>query len=102
MAFFYAEDRHDTGALFGSKEKFKGLMIGINTAELGEPDRSMLITGWANDGSQSYDHLTQRTRFAGCRAKRPTSTHETIMRIRYEKEVLIVEVWLLTLHLTTI
>lgn len=95
MAIWYAKDRLQNGAVFGSKDHFQGLAIILDTySNHNGPHNHQhpYISAMVNNGSLSYDHDRDgtHTQLAGCEAKFRNVDYDTMISIRYENDVLTV------------
>jgi len=93
FAFWYAKDRMVTGPVFGSKDLFSGLAIIVDTySNHNGPHNHQhpYISAMVNNGSLSYDHDRDgtHTQLAGCEARFRNVEFETLVKIRYENDVL--------------
>lgn len=71
LAWFFTENAEPSGLLYGSNEKFKGLMIGFDSFDDDLSKDNPIIMAWVNNGTGVFSHDTdgKGTRQAGCRAK---------------------------------
>lgn len=93
FAFWYAKDRMIAGPVFGSKDLFSGLAIIVDTySNHNGPHNHQhpYISAMVNNGSMTYDHDRDgtHTQLAGCEARFRNVEFETVMKIRYDNDVL--------------
>jgi mannose-binding lectin 2 len=95
LVLWYAKDRMSPGTVFGSKDRFLGLAIIVDTYSNhngphnhGHP----YISAMVNNGSLLYDHDRDGTltQLAGCEAKVRNLQHDSYISVRYENDVLTV------------
>ncbi|CAG0897087.1 unnamed protein product [Cyprideis torosa] len=95
LAFWYTKDRMSPGPIFGSKDRFVGLAIILDTySNHNGPHNHQhpYISAMVNNGSLSYDHDRDgtHTQLAGCSSKFRNANSDTYFAVRYEKDVLTV------------
>ncbi|CRK88215.1 CLUMA_CG001996, isoform A [Clunio marinus] len=93
FAFWYAKDRMIVGPVFGSKDLFSGLAIIVDTySNHNGPHNHQhpFISAMVNNGTLSYDHDRDgtHTQIAGCEARFRNVEYETLLKIRYDNDVL--------------
>ncbi|XP_064465914.1 vesicular integral-membrane protein VIP36-like [Ornithodoros turicata] len=95
FAIWYAQEALQIGPVFGSKDKFSGLAVYLDTyANQNGPHNHghPYISAMVNNGTLSYDHDRDgtHTELAGCEAKFRNLDYDTHISIRYENDVLTV------------
>lgn len=93
FAVWYAKDRMASGSVFGSKDLFSGLAIILDTySNQNGPHNHQhpYVSAMVNNGSLSYDHDRDgtHTELAGCEVRFRNTDYDTIIRIRYENDIL--------------
>ncbi|XP_076439402.1 VIP36-like protein [Babylonia areolata] len=95
MAFWYTQERMETGPVFGNQDYFTGLGVFLDTyVNHDEPHNHQhpYISAMVNNGTQSYDHDKDGThnQIAGCEAQFRNKNYDTYMAVRYEGNTLTV------------
>ncbi|XP_067879495.1 VIP36-like protein isoform X2 [Heterodontus francisci] len=95
FALWYAKERMQPGAVFGSKDLFSGLGVFMDTYPNEEKQHERIfpyISAMVNNGSLSYDHSRdgRPTAIGGCTALVRNLNHDTFVVIRYLKRRLTV------------
>ncbi|VDC05119.1 unnamed protein product [Peniophora sp. CBMAI 1063] len=89
MAVWITKDRAQPGPVFGSKDKFNGLGVFLDTYANGKHSFSFpRVVGMVGDGTVSYDHDTdgERNKVGACTANFRRTTVPTKLRITYVKD----------------
>lgn len=90
---WYARDRMINGPVFGSKDLFSGLAIIVDTySNHNGPHNHQhpYISAMVNNGTLTYDHDRDgtHTQLAGCEARFRNVEYSTVIKIRYDNDVL--------------
>ncbi|KAJ1562009.1 hypothetical protein HK405_000835, partial [Cladochytrium tenue] len=92
LAFWFTQDRMETGPVFGSKDKFVGLGIFLDTYNNGRHHPSFpYVLGMVGDGETSYDVGTDgmETSIGGCSYNFRRKDTVTTVRIKYLANTLV-------------
>ncbi|KAI0028829.1 legume-like lectin family-domain-containing protein, partial [Vararia minispora EC-137] len=90
MAVWITKDRAQPGPIFGSKDRFEGLGIFLDTYANGRhPFAFPRIVGMLGDGQTKYDHDTdgEQNKIGACSANYRRTTVPTKLRVSYVKDV---------------
>ncbi|XP_078087416.1 vesicular integral-membrane protein VIP36-like [Mustelus asterias] len=89
LAIWYTKDRLSPGTVFGSKDKFHGLGLFIDTYPNDESaDRVFpYVSAMVNNGTLPYDHSKdgRNSELSGCPAEVRNVDHDTYLAIRYSR-----------------
>ncbi|XP_029439503.1 LOW QUALITY PROTEIN: vesicular integral-membrane protein VIP36 [Rhinatrema bivittatum] len=89
LALWYTKDRLSPGPVFGSKDKFHGLAIFLDTYPNDETTERVFpyISVMVNNGSMQYEHSKdgRSVEIAGCTADLRNQNHDTFLAIHYSQ-----------------
>ncbi|XP_073415644.1 VIP36-like protein isoform X1 [Dendrobates tinctorius] len=90
FALWFTKDRMQEGSVFGSKDKFVGLGVFVDTYPNEEKQHERIfpyVSAMVSNGSLSYDHTRdgRPTELGGCTAMVRNLNHDTFLVIRYVK-----------------
>ncbi|XP_069622728.1 VIP36-like protein isoform X2 [Ranitomeya imitator] len=90
FALWFTKDRMQVGSVFGSKDKFVGLGVFVDTYPNEEKQHERIfpyVSAMVSNGSLSYDHTRdgRPTELGGCTAMVRNLNHDTFLVIRYVK-----------------
>ncbi|XP_069507642.1 vesicular integral-membrane protein VIP36 [Ambystoma mexicanum] len=94
FALWYTKDRLLPGPVFGSKDKFNGLALFVDTYPNDETTERVFpyISVMVNNGSLEYDHSKdgRAAELAGCTVNVRNQNHDTFLAVRYSRGRLMV------------
>ncbi|XP_073509788.1 VIP36-like protein isoform X3 [Phyllobates terribilis] len=90
FAVWFTKDRMQEGSVFGSKDKFVGLGVFVDTYPNEEKQHERIfpyVSAMVSNGSLSYDHSRdgRPTELGGCTAMVRNLNHDTFLVMRYVK-----------------
>ncbi|XP_077119005.1 VIP36-like protein isoform X3 [Ranitomeya variabilis] len=90
FALWFTKDRMQEGSVFGSKDKFVGLGVFVDTYPNEEKQHERIfpyVSAMVSNGSLTYDHTRdgRPTELGGCTAMVRNLNHDTFLVIRYVK-----------------
>jgi len=94
MAFWYTKSKMSPGSVFGSSDEFTGLGVFLDTYKNGnQPVSFPQVSAMLGNGSIKYDHDNdnKKTSVGSCLTSFRNKQHDTVMKIRYSRETLVVQ-----------
>ncbi|KAG0235885.1 hypothetical protein BGW42_004531 [Actinomortierella wolfii] len=96
LAFWYTSERAIEGPVFGSKDKWKGLGVFMDTSDPANQRTNSVIYGILNDGSKEFPANPLTSSFAGCLRDYKNSPVPVVVKVSYYGKTLKVAVDTLT------
>ncbi|KAI9339169.1 legume-like lectin family-domain-containing protein [Zopfochytrium polystomum] len=89
FALWYAKEKNAVGSVYGSKDKWEGLAVIFDTADVKELRSTPFIYGIVNDGKHEYDGNDYlATAIGGCFRDYRNSPHPVWGRLTYANQTL--------------
>ncbi|KAF9183535.1 hypothetical protein BGZ51_003990 [Haplosporangium sp. Z 767] len=92
LAFWYTEERAVDGPVFGSKDKWKGLGVFLDTSDPANQRTHPAIYGFMNDGTTPFPSNPTLQSFSGCLRDYKNSPVPVVVRVSYIGQTLTVAV----------